>query len=432
MNKYYKTLFFLLIIVSSVLLYSCSIINNNLGINNFPVSDPNLELINYEKHFVAKDFDELNNIIMSQNSLYEDDLEFYYNKAFLEKYDFTFTPDYSNMEEFYYEKIEDFGYIWSKDYERPVLFNDLVLDNSKLQYSKALLSTPKEILDSLPSDSYEIVSNNKSLNPYFNNMNKYNLYLTLYDEWINELNYGITYVARSFEKYCKIPFELSLDENISAFNHDSLDICPNHLYPEIGHELFNKRVCISPSPEYNYTTQPVVRYTNFEFMYLVGRLYIDNKPIDCLIFIRNSYNIDSKEELLDVFKKGGYYNSIGSKNVNKGDSFYNSLNYVLKSTIKNKRDYFTENRVSEEICANTYTINLGITTTYDDGEIKCFEHGIVFFTIPYWKNAYSDDLVKEFVDPSYLFDYEEIYDEYFNTFVEGMEEVKISYRTKNK
>ena len=430
MNKYFNTLFLLLIIVSSVLLYSCSFNEDILDSNSPSVRDPHLNLINYEKHFVAKDFNELNNIIMSQNSLYEDDLEFYYNKAFLEKYNFTVTPDYSNMEEFYYEKNEDIGYIWSKDYVRPVLFNDLVLDNSELQYSNALLSTPKEILDSLPSDSYEIVSNNKSLNPYFNNMNKYNLYLTLYDEWINELNYGITYVARSFEKYCKNRFELSLDEKSIAFNHDSLDICPNHLYPEIGHELFNKRVCISRDPEYDYKTQPVVRYTNFEFMYLVGRLYIDNKPIDCLIFMRNSYNIDSKEELLDVFNKGGYYNSIGSKNINKDDSFNNSINYVLKSTIKNKRDYFTENRVSEEICANTYTINLGVTTTNDNGEIKCFEHGIVFFTIPYWKNAYSNDLEPEFVDPSYLFNYEQIYDEYFDTFVDGMEEVKISYKTK--
>ena len=106
MNKYFNTLFLLLIIVSSVLLYSCSFNEDILDSNSPSEKDPILRLINYEKHFVAKDFDELNNIIMSQNSLYEDDLEFYYNKAFLEKYDFTVTPDYSNMEEFYYEKNE--------------------------------------------------------------------------------------------------------------------------------------------------------------------------------------------------------------------------------------------------------------------------------------------------------------------------------------
>ena len=279
-------------------------------------------------------------------------------------------------------------------------------------------------------DKYELISNINGLNPYYNNMRKYYMYNKFSRTYEDHLNYGITYIARSFEKYCKIPFELSLDEKISAFNHDSLDICPNHLYPEVGNEIFNKRVCRSWDPEYNYTEQPVVRYTNFEFMYLVGRLYIDNKPIDCLIFIRNSYNIDSKEELLDVFNKGGYYNTIGNKNVNIDDSGNNVRNYTLKSTIANKKDY--SNRKNNELCANTYTINLGITTTYDDGEVKCFEHGIVFFAIPYWKNLYSNELEKEFVDPSYLFDYEQIYDEYFDTFADGMEEVKIIYKNHNQ
>ncbi len=388
-----------------------------------PNSDPSLNLINYEKHFVAKDFNELNNIIMSQNSLYEDELEFYYNKVFLEKYNFTVNPDYNNKEEFYYKKHDLLEYYLDDDYKLPFYLNDLVLDNSKLQYNHALLSTPKETLDTLSNGSYEILPNNESLNPYYNNMKKYHLGY-LHDGLLKyELNYGITYVARSFEKYCDNDFELSLDEG--RVIHDSIDICPNHLYPEVGHELFNKRVCTSWDSLYDYTTHPVVRYTNFEFMYLVGRIYIENKPIDCLIFMRNSYNIDSKKELLDVFEKGGYYNSIGMRVVEEEEGSVRPLNFVIKSTIKSQKEY---DRKNNELCANSYTINLGVSTMYDEDEIKCFEHGIVFFTVPFWKNAYSDDLQPEFVDPSYLFDYEQIYDEYFDTFADGMEEVKIIYK----
>lgn len=63
----------------------------------------------------------------------------------------------------------------------------------------------------------------------------------------------------------------------------------------------------------------------------------------------------------------------------------------------------------------------------ENGELKTFEHGISFFGI-----AQFDENRNIINDPTYILDYEEIYEEYFNTFIEGLTEIKINYVNHNK
>lgn len=343
----------------------------------------------YEKEFYAMSFEELQDKIFAQDSLFSSSLSFYYNKKFLEQYGFTLYPDISNREEYHYngEKLDRNSYYYS-DYVTYYGFRNISLFNSP--YPNAQLSTPRELLDNVYNGKYNYGSYENEL--YYLDATMYNI-LNPKSEDV-ELNYGITYKARTVKPIMMSGEGEMILNRFSKTEMEKVMICPNYLVPSIE----------TMDAMYKGMYQiPVVYKTNFEYITLLGRLYINNFPIDCIIFMRNSYNLNSLEEVEKIFNFAEYSSYIEQKKIN--------TNYLLKTTF---------NEVD-----NTYSQKIRISVKKENGEIQCFEHAIQFFNFP--KRDVNSFIISK---NNYLHEFDNIFDEYFNSFLDGIEEVKINYNKK--
>ncbi|MBR2138966.1 MAG: hypothetical protein IJ966_06735 [Bacilli bacterium] len=413
MNKKIKILYLLLSFLMIISLSACSLNENDnsedeQNLNNTEATWISLYSRCYEKEFFAKTFEDLNKEIMSQNSFVNDELSFYYNKKFLDKYNFTTTPNIENKDEFYYigEKLDEFTY---KRYFYTNISLPLQLPLTYPYEYDFKLSTPKDVLDKLNNDEY-ILASGSSDECYKELINKFYVANPVLNDL--EFTYGLTYKARTigrslfygdeYLKYYALKYGHTLDS----------ELCPNYMFPSIEDEV---------SKEFAYY-KPVVKYSNFEMIRLFGRIYIDNYAIDCMIFMRNSYNIKTMDELLDLLEKCNF-NNPAYEGV-YGDEL------LIEQGLKDYTAKYIFNQKEEKVKLDGrryYERFVKSSMLDENGELKTFEHGISFFGI-----AQFDENRNIINDPTYILDYEEIYEEYFNTFIEGLTEIKINYVNHNK
>lgn len=417
MNKMVKSFFVLLTVFLISFLASCIDQNNNQVNNENNSSDKEVEVTyvdtlpkRYEKDFHATSFDELNDIIMSQNSLYNDELTFYYNEKFLSKYNFTTSPNIENNNEFYYNGDHlDKNTYFKREIKLSPINRALQLVLTYPYDYQFKMSTPKDVLDKLNENQYVLASKyiERTYNDYYQTF-----YITNPVKNDIEFTYGLTYRARTIDRSYFFPYPLEEYQAELWGITESVDLCPNYLFPS-----FEENV----SKTFSYY-KPVVKISNFELITMFGRIYINDYAIDCMIYIRNSYNIKSIDQLLDLLEKSNFNDPVYEGeygNESKIDEILEG--YTFKYIFKQEEDDVKKNgRRYYDMFVRSMTLN-------ENGELLSFEHGISFFGI-----TQIDKNGNIINDPTYILDYKEIYEEYFNTFIEGLTEVKINYVNHNK
>lgn len=395
MDKRLKNFLLIIMIGMIFVVSSCTLEENEEDANNDVdenkeqcIPDGHLDIKNciYEKEFYTISIEELQQKISSENSLYSDTLEFYYNKAFLDKYNFTTNPDVNTE---YFDPHDYTEYIQFYPHYAVPRFN----------YPEIKLSTPKELLDTIYKDQFnygasfiEDSNNAVPMRPYYFAPMRFRYINDSPNEvHPNTFNYGVTYKARTiFPQYLSF-YDIDESRN-KRIETEKVDICPNHLIPSL--EEYDAM--------YNGKYQmPVVMLENFEYIFLFGRLYIDGYPIECMIFIQCSYNVDSFEELKYGFDKLNVIEQI--KNCDENGC---NLDFETYS------DYSIFNTSS--YCSQ-HDLNVG---WLDENNEECWFFQSIYFTK---LTVYSDEYDFN------LHDYDEIYKEYFNTFLEGISEIKIDY-----
>ena len=374
MKKLNKSLILLILLFNFILLSSCI---ETSGVNKFK---PPYE-VTFTKNIYADSIYELENKILNYDSYCDADLKFYYNLGFLEKYNWTMSPDYLDPNEFvYYDGQLGIRYNTKYNYliHSTILYG-LYYYTERYNNSLPTLdgcSTSDEFLKEIGTESYYYKYEER-------NYKTGNFSVQLYNDKTNKFNYGITYQARTIE-----PIYLSKDLQTYKEFKDRIEsadakICPNLMIPSLEDVESN---------ENGFYTIPVVIKEEYENITITCRIYIDEYPIDCVIRFRYSTKINSIED------------------VKKHLSSINLNDYI-------KKKYYDDDGFEK--------YELKFRYDYDDPnsshlmEYSCY----VSFSAVYDKNNTISKLNKP-----YLYNYTNQLDEYFNTFSDGVEEINIKYR----
>lgn len=345
------------------------------------ITTPTLN-VSFTKNFFANSFDELDNIIMNTDSYCDADLKFYYNLGFLEKYNWTMSPDFLDSNEYviYNENTSHAKYDSAYSYSNShCTYYGNYFETYRENPDDPTLegySTPYEFLTQIGTEAYYYKyeeSNYKGLS--FNSM--------IYNDRTKKFGYGITYQARSIE-----PLFLTKDDQTNTEYTDKIEsanvkICPNLMIPSLED--------VEPD-ENGFYSVPVVIKEEYENLTIVCRIYIDEYPIDCVIHFKYYSGLNSIDEVKEAISSLNLNEYVKTKNNTNG----NQETYTL--------------RFEYDSCENSYPI--------------CYNYYVNFSAVHTKYNSNS-----KFNKP-YLCNYIEQLDEYFSTFIDGIEEVNIKYRKK--
>ena len=366
MKKINKFVLVLLFIFNLTLLSSCSI--NGVVYSEHPTYE-----VSFTKQYFTSTIDELENLIPTQESLYDAELKFYYNLDFLEKYNWTTTPDYNNKNEYIYTLYNSLSETYSTLFFTTSQYVSL---GNPLKYNN-FFSTQVSYLNLIGKDSYyyQYEEPNYSSSYY---------HFRFLNEETNQFNYGITYQARSIEPIFLYKDNQTRDEYYERVETPNVKICPNLMVPSFEN--------IEPD-ENGFYSYPVVYLEEYENITIACRIYIDSYPIDCLIRFKYLDKINSIEQLKELSKNKDTYDLIEKRYYcsDTYEHYSNCFNYVFEDEINLLHDF-------------TYEVQF-----------------ISFY------NKYGSNIA--FKKP-YLHNYIDELDEYFTTFIDGAEEISINYRVK--
>lgn len=376
MKKLNKCLILLVVVLNFICLSSCIYKND---INKYT---PPYE-VSFTKNFYVDSIVELENKILNYDSYCDANLKFYYNLGFLEKYNWTMSPDYLDPNEFIYY-TDDLGISYNENYDNLVdssIFYGLYYYTERYDNGLPTLdgcSTSDEFLKEIGTEAYYYKYEDR-------NYKTGHFTVQIYSEKTNKFNYGITYQARTIE-----PILLSKDlqtymEFKDKIASPDVKICPNLMIPSLAD--------VEPD-ENGFYSVPVVIKEEYENITITCRIYIDEYPIDCVIRFRYSSKINS---IKDVEK---YFSTINLDDYIK-KKYYSQSGYE-KYELKFEYDYDDLNSSHPM----EYSYYVGFSAVYDENKTKSK------------------------LNKPYLYIYTAQLDEYFNAFVDGIEEINLEYRKK--